>query len=444
VVRDEIAEADDLVQSALRLAREHLGMPVAFVSQVAEERRVLRFVDADGAPPVEPGDTVPAVESYCHYVLSGELPELLRDPAVHPVTALLSATRELPVGTHLSVPLELSDGTRYGTFCCFGSEVRDDLDERDLEPLRVLAAIVSRHVEAAELRRLQREQRRTRLRMVTVGQDLELELAFQPIVHLVTGEVVGFEALSRFPELENEVPRVFEDAWQLGVGMDLELRAVEAALQELQHLPSTAYLSLNVAPVTLMSPKFDELIRATIDPGRVVVEITEHDAVDDYRELVAAVEQLTATGARLAIDDVGTGFSGLDHILRLDPHILKVDGALVAGVDASPAKQAMITALMTFAARVETRVVAERVETTAEYETLRDLGVDYGQGYLFCRPGILDSVLDASTRTRKLVHAARADGWPSALVVLSGGGAEDDGAEEGIRTPDLPFTRRLL
>jgi EAL domain-containing protein (putative c-di-GMP-specific phosphodiesterase class I) len=402
---------DDLVPSALRLAREYLGLPVAFVSQVADGQRVIRFVDSDSTVPIEVNDAAPAVESYCHYVLSGQLPEFVEDPLRHPVSALLPATREFPVGTRLSVPLEMSDGTRYGTLCCFGREVREDLDERALEPLRMLAALVSRHVEAAELRRVQCEQRRTRLRKVTVGRSLELEMAFQPIVHLATGEVVGFEALARFPELENIVPQVFRDAWQLGVGLDLELRAVEAALQELQHLPQTAYLSINAAPATLLSPRFMDLLRAS-DPGRLVIEITEHHAIEDYGQLIGAVDELAATGIRLAIDDVGTGFSGLDHILRLAPHIIKIDGALVEAIDTSAAKQAMVTALVTFASRVRTRVVAERVEATAEYETLRSLGVEFGQGFLFGRPGGLDSVLESFTsRPQSRSSSTGGGGW---------------------------------
>jgi EAL domain-containing protein (putative c-di-GMP-specific phosphodiesterase class I) len=393
------SETDDLVASALRLLRLHLGLRVAFVSQLTDDERIFRFVDTDGhAGTPKVGGADPIEQSYCHYVASGQLPPFLLDPATEPIVARLAAEHGMPVvGTHLSVPLVLSDGTVYGTVCCFDPEVHETLRERDLETVLAVATMITHLVEDAESRRLQRERQRTRLRTVTVGRDLELELVFQPIVHLGSGGVVGFEALSRFPELANGVSDVFEDAWYLGAGSDLELRAVAAALLELPNLPRTAYLSVNVAASTLVSPRFLDLVRS-VDPHRLVVEVTEHDAVEDYGRLVAAATDLTADGIRLAIDDVGTGFSGLDHVLRLDPHILKVDGGLVTGVDASPAKQAMVSALLTFATRVQAEVVAEHVETEAECEALRRLGVIYAQGYHFGRPGALPAIIDVSDR----------------------------------------------
>jgi EAL domain-containing protein (putative c-di-GMP-specific phosphodiesterase class I) len=386
-------DGDDLVQSALRLLRAHLGLDVAFVSQLTAGQRVLRYVDSGlDVCPLEVGDVDPAEESFCHYVVHGQLPRFLADPARHPLAAGIAATHRVPVGTHLSVPIVFSDGTVYGTFCCFGLQVAPFLSRSDVTTLEVVAAMIAGHVEDAEARRRQHEQRRTRLRTLTVGRDLVLELVFQPIVGLKTGNVVGVEALSRFPELGDGVAQVFEDAWQLGVGVDLEVRAVAAALAELEHLPTSAYLSVNVAPATLMAEAFGALVRAS-DPERVVIEITEHDAVGDYEQLSEITRELCARGVRLAIDDVGTGFSGLDHILRLDPHILKIDGALIRDIDTSPAKQAMVNALMTFAVRVGTEVVAERVETAGELAALRDLGVDYGQGYHFGRPGTMPTNL---------------------------------------------------
>jgi EAL domain-containing protein (putative c-di-GMP-specific phosphodiesterase class I) len=172
------------------------------------------------------------------------------------------------------------------------------------------------------------------------------------------------------------------------VGLELELRAVRAGLEALTQLPDDVYLAVNAGPATVTSTEFIDLIRAT-HATRVVVEITEHDAVEDYGLLTSAVDELTALGVRLAIDDVGAGISGLDHILRLSPHTLKIDGALIENIDASPAKQAMITALLSFAARVSSTLVAEHVETAAELDTLQALGVPYGQGYHLGRPGRL-------------------------------------------------------
>lgn len=380
--------AEDLIPSVLRMLRTHLGLDVAFVSQLLDGERVFRFVDAEGDDcPVEVGGSDPLEESYCHYVVTGQMPQFLRDPKEHPVAAGLDATRALPVGTHLSVPIVFSDGSVYGTFCCFGFEVDDSLNERDLETVRGLAEVVARYVEDAEAVRRRREQRRDRLRSVIVDDDLEL--LFQPIVGLTTRAVVGVEALARFPGLGDGPAEVFAEAWSLGLGMEMELKAAAAAFDGVHLVPQGAYLAVNLSPATLVSGMFLDVV-ASASAERIVVEITEHAAVEDYPGLVAAVKQLADIGVRLAIDDVGTGFSGLDHILRLTPNILKVDGALVGGVDESIGKQAMVAALVTFAARMDTTVIAERIETSAELNALRILGVDCGQGYLLGRPGPLD------------------------------------------------------
>lgn len=384
------ASAEDLIPNVLRMLRTHLGLDVAFVSQIVGGERVFRFVDAAGAEcPIEVGGADPAEESYCHYVVSGELPQFIRDPKQHPVATKIEATYTLPVGTHLSVPIVFSDGNIYGTFCCFGFDVDDSIGERDLETVRLLAAVVARYVEDAEVARRDRERRRDELRSVIVESDFDV--LFQPIVTLTNRKVVGLEALSRFPGLGRGPAEVFAEAWRLGVGMEVELQAAFAAFARLDRVPDDAYVAVNLSPATLVSGRLLDLAKS-VAPERIVIEITEHAAVDDYPGLVNAVAEMAEAGVRLAIDDVGTGFSGLDHILRLNPNILKIDGALVGGVDQSKGKQAMIAALVTFATRMDTRVVAERIETEDELSALRVLGVDCGQGYLLGRPEPIDAL----------------------------------------------------
>ena len=144
-------------------------------------------------------------------------------------------------------------------------------------------------------------------------------------------------------------------------------------------------LAVNLSPATLTSRRCLDLLAGS-DPARIVVEITEHAAVEDYPRLQRYREKLRQLGTRLAIDDVGTGFSGLDHILRLGPDLLKLDGALVCGIDREAGKQAMVSALVNDAARTGARIIAERIETDREHQALAVLGVGYGQGYHFARP----------------------------------------------------------
>lgn len=384
---------DQLIQGALRLVRQHFGLDVAFVSHVVDGLRIFRYVDTDDAEiPVRAGAADPADEAYCTYVLDGRLPEYLPDPSRHPVSASLEVTHRLPVGTHLGVPIRLADGEVYGTLCAFSTAVRDDIEERDLGLLRMLAALIAQQVQAAETGRLARGERGARLAKVADERDFVMH--FQPIFDLASQRVVGVEALSRFPSLEQGPAGVFAEAWEMGVGVELELAAVEVALEHLPRLPSDVFLAVNTAAATVASDRFRSLVCAH-DQRRVVVEITEHAVVHDYAQLRAACRRLRELGVRMAVDDVGAGFSGLRHILSLSPDLLKLDGALVSGIDRSEEQQAMILALLTYATRTNTIVVAERVETRGEADTLRRMGIHHGQGYWLGRPGTLDDVLAA-------------------------------------------------
>jgi len=117
-----------------------------------------------------------------------------------------------------------------------------------------------------------------------------------------------------------------------------------------------------------------------------VLELTEHHRIDSYDSVLGAIEGLRRHGVRLAVDDAGAGYAGLHHILRLRPEILKLDMALTRGIDADPARRALATALVHFAAEIDSMIVAEGVETTEELDTLTSLGVQWAQGYLLGRP----------------------------------------------------------
>lgn len=157
------------------------------------------------------------------------------------------------------------------------------------------------------------------------------------------------------------------------------------ALSQLPELPTGCYLAVNVSPATLVDGRFRDLL-ATAPSGQLVVEVTEHARVQDYDLLRRSRRWLRDRDARLAIDDVGTGFSGLDHILQFEPDLLKIDGALVRDIDLVRGKQTMVAGLVTFADQVGTTVIAEQVETTAELDRLRKLGVTHAQGYLLGHP----------------------------------------------------------
>jgi len=235
-------------------------------------------------------------------------------------------------------------------------------------------------------------------------------MVFQPIVSLNGGVVVGHEALARFPagpgETSQPPNRWFDDAREVGLGIALELSAIRAALASLDRLPGGTYLSVNAGPDTVATEELAELLRTT-SAERIVLELTEHVGIEDYTALGTALARLAITGVRLAVDDAGAGFASLRHILTLKPDIMKLDIALVRGIDQDPARRALAGSLLSFGAEIGAHVVAEGIETAAEQDVLRLLGVEYGQGYHLGRPAPLGSPSrdDVSPRPAPLLSA---------------------------------------
>lgn len=383
--------ADEMLPRLLRAAREHLGMDVAFVSEFAGGRRVFRYVDPRESGPVRVGGSDPLDQSYCRRVVDGRLPGLILDARQLPAAAELAVTAALPVGAHLSVPLVLSDGRVYGTFCCFAHEADHSLTERDLGVVRMFAAIARTYLEAdVEARRLHDLARRR----ITSALGVEgcLTTVYQPVVGLGDGRLLGVEALSRFPRRFGRSPDAwFAEAASIGLGVELETRAVRSALAALPELPDAAFLAVNVSPDVVVSGQLDHVF-ADVDPTRLVLEMTEHAPVGDYEALDAALRPLRRRGMRIAVDDAGAGYASLRHILRLEPEWIKIDGSITHGLDADPARAALAAALVGFADDMGCGIIAEGVETEAELRVLQSLGTTAAQGYHLGRPAPLAGV----------------------------------------------------
>jgi EAL domain-containing protein (putative c-di-GMP-specific phosphodiesterase class I) len=260
-------------------------------------------------------------------------------------------------------------------------ELQEELG-RGLEAERERAR---REEEIAGLDRRRREQARERIARLAGGDGLDV--ALQPIFALDSGGVVGAEALARFTDSHGEplpTEETFVDAHALGLGPELELAVVELAISREDRLPDGLYLACNVSPSVLTRADLAALLATSERP--LVVELTEHHAVEDYAELDAALERLRGFGVRVAVDDVGSGFASFRHVTRVRPEILKLDRTLVCGIDEDPVRQSLASAIVGFASDVGATVVSEGIESEGELTCLVELAVGCGQGFFLGRP----------------------------------------------------------
>lgn len=381
------------VQTILRSVRSHLGMDVAFVSQFVGRKRYFRHVDAGCEPaPLKPGDSMPLDEGYCLRVVEGSLPELIPDTSLVPAALAIPATREVPIGSHVSVPIRLTDGHLYGTFCCFSHEADPTLNQRDLMFMRAFADVAAFQIEhglAANARANER--------LARIDRALALDLPamlFQPKVAMDDKRVVGLECLARFDMEPVRGPADwFKEANEAGRAPLLEMQAMRNAVRAIATIdvPSSIQVCLNTSARTLV--EHDVLACIGDFPcDRIVLELTEHDYVADYAALVRALRPLRERGVRIAIDDAGAGYSSMSHILNINPDYIKLDISITRNVDHDHKRRALAAALIEFGRQIECKVVAEGVETAPEFDALRRLGVDFAQGFFISPPVPLDRV----------------------------------------------------
>lgn len=223
----------------------------------------------------------------------------------------------------------------------------------------------------------------------TPGPEATLQTAFQPIVDMRSGRIIGAESLARFRSEPYRTPDLwFADAHEAGLGVELELHAIKTALRAATGHFDDRYVAVNVSPQTLLSEGLAALLQSA-PADRLVLELTEHARIDDYGPIQEAIAAYRSRGFRLAIDDAGAGYSSFQHILRLRPDIIKLDRALTSGVNTNAVRFALASAMVTFAASLGAVICAEGIETLGEVVTLQQLGVRCGQGYYLGRPGPL-------------------------------------------------------
>jgi EAL domain-containing protein (putative c-di-GMP-specific phosphodiesterase class I) len=369
----------------LQAIRRHMGMDVAFISQFQDGRRVFRQIDTgESSLAIKPGDSDPLEESYCLRVVDGRLPELIPDACINVEALKLAATRAVPVGAHLSVPIRLSDGRVYGTFCCFSHMPNMTLTERDLNVMRVFADMAASQIQTDLDEQQARQQVEERIAAMLHADGLRM--VYQPIVDVSTGRVAGFESLARFASDPYRTPDIwFAEAGQVGQAVELESKAIRMAMTSLAELPPSVYVTVNASPETIVRGALAAALRG-YPLERIVVEVTEHQAIERYEDIAEAIAPLQREGLRIAIDDAGAGYASFRHVLNLHPHIVKLDNSITRCIDVDRSRRALAAALCGFAAETGCGIVAEGVETAAELEAVRALGIAKAQGYHLGRP----------------------------------------------------------
>lgn len=376
-----IGLVDPQIERVLELARRHLQMDVSFISEFTEEKQIYRGVKGQAESfGIVLGDGPALVTTYCQQMIDGALPNIVPDSLADPRVSGLATTVERGIGSYLGVPLRLSDGSLYGTFCCM-SHGPEPLDTRDAGFMSMLAEVLVEVLDASQLA----AQERGVIEGVLAAR--RVESVFQPIISLHDGRTVGFEALSRFSPGLGTPDKVFELAHSAGLGVELETLALRQAMRFMHQIPAGMYLSMNLSPATALVLDDGLLGTSGANLARLVLEVTETAAVAGYEELKNRLEPLREQGIRVAIDDAGAGFASLHHIVELCPDIIKIDRSLIHGMAADSSRRSAVRAFAALAREMGAVTVAEGIETPADLDVARELGITCAQGYLIGRPG---------------------------------------------------------
>jgi EAL domain-containing protein (putative c-di-GMP-specific phosphodiesterase class I) len=355
-------------------------MDVVYLAEFQGTRQVFRAIQGDSQSfGLRLGEGPDLESAYCPRMVRGAIPNAIPDTANEPgICDLTAVTEGAGVGAYVGVPIELSDGTTYGSFCCLSHDPHD-LGDRDVNFMLMLAELVASDVEG------QRERDQETVRITDLIAAEELDIALQPIFDVHTYRCLGVEALSRFPSAYGDTGDVFESAYNVGLGLPLERLALTRAISLLPDMPPHQYLSVNLTP--RVAYELNDVGATSPDMlTSLVLEITEHAAVESYSELRSSLQTAREQGLRLAIDDAGAGYASLKHVVELAPDIIKIDRSLVDGVSADRARRSVVSAFVLLALDLGATVVAEGVERRADLQAVEDLGVDAAQGYLLARP----------------------------------------------------------
>ncbi|MBU3154599.1 EAL domain-containing protein [Clostridium estertheticum] len=236
-----------------------------------------------------------------------------------------------------------------------------------------------------------------------------LRSVFQPIISMQTGEVIGYEALTRGPKDSKYInPEIlFEAAKTHDLLWDLEITCRKNAIKAFSSHNSDKFLFVNIDPAVLKDDHFikgftkELLAKYNISPTSLIFEITEKTSIDCYENFSEVIDYYKNQGYKIAIDDVGTGYSGLTTIAKTRPNYIKMDMSLITNVTRDNFKKAIIKSFVDFANSTNTKIIAEGIEDVNDLYTLIEIGVHYGQGFLINRPA--DNLMETPEIIKKRI-----------------------------------------
>jgi EAL domain-containing protein (putative c-di-GMP-specific phosphodiesterase class I)/CBS domain-containing protein len=212
-------------------------------------------------------------------------------------------------------------------------------------------------------------------------------LVFQPIIDLRTGDVAGYETLSRFVSPLSASPdRWFAAANRLGVGAHLQAKVIQRGIERLPTLPDDTFLTVNLDPRLVTSPEIADLLTTSGHLERLVIEFTKQTVARDVRRMLALLELARELGAVVAMSEAGAGYTSLQNLRTVRPELVKLDRSLVTDIDRDVVRRTMVSMLCEFVGRMDGRMIAEGLEAPGELRACIDLGVPMGQGWLLGRP----------------------------------------------------------
>lgn len=238
---------------------------------------------------------------------------------------------------------------------------------------------------------------------------MNINTLFQPIISLADGNVLGYEALSRGPldSIFHNPSEMFKLASENNIVWELERVCRQRAIINASKFPKDKLLFINVDPLIIKDENFKKgftthfLSNYNINPSNIVFEITERSSVKDFESYNKALTHYKKQGFKIAIDDMGSGYSGLKMLYKTKPSYVKIDMELIRDIHLDSYKQSIIRALVSLCSDIKMYLIAEGIETVEELLMLIKLGVDFGQGYYLSKPN--EEMLETSIIKKQLI-----------------------------------------